>query len=434
MTSDAVNPHQSDKRDKLAGRQLSPEQAAAAAMVAEARQQGLELTGPDGLLKLFTKNVLETALNEEITEHLGYEKNRAEPGRQSANVRNGARSKTVISDAAGEVCIDVPRDRDGTFEPQIVKKRQRRLGDVDEIVLSLYAKGLTTGEISAHFAEIYGASVSKETVSRITGKVVAEMQEWATRPLDAVYVAVFIDAIVVKVRDGQVASRPVYAAIGVTIEGCKDVLGLWAGTGGEGARFWMSVLTDLKNRGARDVFFLVCDGLKGLPEVVGNVWPLAIVQTCIIHLIRNTFRLTSRRDADAIKRDIRPIYTAPNADAASAALDELEEKWGDKYAAMIRLWRNAWNEFIPFLDYDTEIRKVICSTNAIESLNARYRRAVRARGHFPSEQAALKCLYLVTRSLDPTGAGRTRWTMRWKPVINAFAITFGDRWPAAETY
>jgi len=247
-------------------------------------------------------------------------------------------------------------------------------------------------------------------------------------------VAVFIDAIVVKVRDGQAAGRPVYAAIGVTIDGRKDVLGLWAGTGGEGARFWMSVLTDLKNRGVRDVFFLVCDGLKGLPEVVGSIWPLAIVQTCIIHLIRNTFRLTSRKDVDAIKRDIRPIYTAPTADAAAAALDELEEKWGDKYGAMIRLWRNAWNEFIPFLDYDTEIRKVICSTNAIESLNARYRRAVRARGHFPSEQAALKCLYLVTRSLDPTGTGRTRWTMRWKPVINAFAITFGDRWPAAETY
>jgi transposase-like protein len=305
---------------------------------------------------------------------------------------------------------------------------------VDEIVLSLYSKGLTTGEISAHFAEIYGASVSRETVSRITEKVVAEMAEWAARPLDAVYVAVFIDAIVVKVRDGQVANRPVYAAIGVTVDGRKDVLGLWAGTGGEGARFWMSVLTDLKNRGVRDVFFLVCDGLKGLPEVVGNVWPLAIVQTCIIHLIRNTFRLTSRKDADAIKRDIRPIYTAPTADAAAAALDELEEKWGDKYGAMIRLWRNAWNEFIPFLDYDTEIRKVICSTNAIESLNARYRRAVRARGHFPSEQAALKCLYLVTRSLDPTGTGRARWTMRWKPVINAFFITFGDRWPAAETY
>ena len=185
MTSDAVNPHQSDKRDELAGRQLSPEQAVAAAMVAEARARGLELPGPDGLLKLFTKNVLETALNEEITEHLGYEKNRAEPGRTSANVRNGARPKTVISDAAGEVRIEVPRDRDGTFEPQIVKKRQRRIGDVDEIVLSLYAKGLTTGEISAHFAEIYGASISRETVSRITDKVVTEMQEWATRPLDA---------------------------------------------------------------------------------------------------------------------------------------------------------------------------------------------------------------------------------------------------------
>jgi len=424
----------SEKKVRESDRELSAEQAAALAMVAEARQRGLELTGPNGLLKLFTKSVLETALGEEMTEHLGHERNRAEVGRESTNVRNGTRSKTVISDAAGEVVIDVPRDRESTFEPQIVKKRQRRLSAVDEVVLSLYAKGLTTGEISAHFSEIYGASVSKETVSRITDKVVAEMQEWASRPLDAVYAAVFLDAIVVKVRDGQVANRPVYAAIGVTIDGRKDVLGLWIGTGGEGAKFWMSVLTDLRNRGVRDVFFLVCDGLKGLPEVVENVWPLTIVQTCIIHLIRNTFRLTSRADSDAIKRDIKPIYTAPNPDAALAALGELEEKWGSKYRAMIRLWRNAWNEFVPFLDYDVEIRKVICSTNAIESLNARYRRAVRARGHFPSEQAAMKCLYLVTRSLDPTGAGRARWTTRWKPVINAFSITFGDRWPAAETY
>jgi len=431
MTSGIVS---APRKTAGARRQLSPEQAAAAAMVADAKARGLELTGPDGLLKLFTKNVLEAALSEEMTEHLGHDKNRAEAGRESANVRNGIRSKTVVSDAAGEVRIDVPRDREGTFEPQIVKKRQRRLSGVDEVVLSLYAKGLTTGEISAHFAEIYGASISKETVSRITERVVAEMTEWAARPLDAVYVAVFVDAIMVKVRDGQVANRPVYAAIGVTVDGGKDVLGLWAGTGGEGAKFWMSVLVDLKNRGVRDVFFLVCDGLKGLPDVVEAVWPQTIVQTCIIHLIRNTFRLTSRRDSDAIKRDIKPIYTAANADAALAALDDLEEKWGTKYRAMIRLWRNAWTEFVPFLDYDLEIRKVICSTNAIESLNARYRRAVRARGHFPTEQAALKCLYLVTRSLDPTGTGRARWTMRWKPVINAFAITFGDRWPAAETY
>ncbi|WP_410628501.1 IS256 family transposase, partial [Amycolatopsis sp. cmx-8-4] len=387
---------------------------------------GLALTGPDGLLKLFTKNVLETALNEEMTEHLGHEKHQAESGRESTNVRNGTRSKTVISDAAGEVGIDVPRDRESTFEPQIVKKRQRRLTEVDEIVLSLYAKGMTTGDISAHFAEIYGSSVSKETISRITDKVVAEMQEWSSRPLDPVYVAVFIDAIHVKVRDGQVANRPVYAAIGVTIDGCKDVLGLWMGTGGEGAKFWMSVLIDLKNRGVGDVFFLVCDGLKGLPDVVTNVWPLTIVQTCIVHLIRNTFRLASRRDWDAVKRDIKPIYTAPSPKAALAALDDLDEKWGKKYGAMIRLWRNAWEEFVPFLDYDVEIRGMICSTNAIESLNARYRRAIRARGHFPTEQSAMKCLYLVTRSLDPTGTGRARWTMRWKPVINAFAITFGD--------
>ena len=231
---------------------------------------------------------------------------------------------------------------------------------------------------------------------------------------------IFIDAIVVKIRDGQVANRPVYAAIGVTLEGRKDILGLWAGTGGEGAKFWMSVLLDMKNRGVRDVFFLVCDGLKGLPAVVSNVWPQTTVQTCIIHLIRNTFRLASKRDWDALKRDVKPVYTAVNAAAARAALDDLAEKWGQRYGAIIRLWENAWEEFIPFLDYDIEIRTVICSTNAIESLNARYRRAVKARGHFPTELAALKCLYLVTRSLDPTGTGQVRWTMRWKAGAERF--------------
>jgi putative transposase len=412
----------------------SAEEVAAKELVRQAQEQGLSLTGPDGLLKQFTKNVLETALNEEMTEHLGHEKNRASGDRDSSNVRNGTRPKTVLTHATGQVELEVPRDREGTFEPVIVRKRQRRLGEVDEIVLSLYARGLTTGEITAHFEQIYGASVSKETVSRITDKVLEEMQAWSTRPLEEVYAAIFIDAIMVKVRDGQVANRPIYAAIGVTLAGEKDILGLWAGTGGEGAKFWMSVLTDLRNRGVKDTFFVVCDGLKGLPEVVGNVWPLTTVQTCIIHLIRNTFRLASRRDWDALKRDVKPIYTAVNATAARAALEELTDKWGTKYAAIIRLWNNAWEEFIPFLDYDVEIRTVICSTNAIESLNARYRRAVKARGHFPTEQAALKCLYLVTRSLDPTGRGKARWTMRWKPALNAFAITFADRWPAAETY
>jgi putative transposase len=411
----------------------SAEAQAAVELVRLAQEQGLSLTGPDGLLKQLTKTVLETALNEEMTEHLGYEKHDP-PEAGTGNIRNGTRSKTVLTDSTGPVEIDVPRDRAATFEPQIVKKRQRRLSGVDEVVLSLYAKGLTTGEISAHFAEIYGASVSKETISRITDKVIEEMNEWAVRPLDETYAAIFIDAIVVKVRDGQVANRPFYAAIGVTLGGERDVLGLWAGTGGEGAKFWMSVLTDLRNRGVKDTFFVVCDGLKGLPDVVSNVWPQAIVQTCIIHLIRNTFRLTSRKYWDEIKRDLKPIYTAINAAAARTAFDELAEKWGQRYPAVIRLWDNAWSEFIPFLDYDVEIRRVICSTNAIESLNARYRRAIKARGHFPSEQAALKCLYLVTRSLDPTGVGRARWTMRWKPALNAFAITFGDRFPAAETY
>jgi len=411
----------------------SAEQQAAVELVRLAKEQGLSLTGPDGLLKQLTKAVLETALNEELTEHLGYEKH--DPaGVGASNIRNGTRGKTVLTEHSGQVDITVPRDRAGTFDPQIVRKRQRRLSGVDEVVLSLYAKGLTTGEISAHFAEIYGASVSKETISRITDKVVEEMNDWSVRPLDSIYAAVFIDAIVIKVRDGQVANRPFYAAIGVSLDGERDILGLWAGSGGEGAKFWMSVLTDLRNRGVKDVFFVVCDGLKGLPEVVANVWPVAIVQTCIIHLIRNTFRLTSRKYWDELKRDVKPIYTAVNATAARAAFDELTDKWGQRYPAVIRLWTNAWEEFIPFLDYDIEIRRVICSTNAIESLNARYRRAVKARGHFPSEQAALKCLYLVTRSLDPTGAGRARWMMRWKPALNAFAITFADRFPAAETY
>jgi transposase-like protein len=407
------------------------ELAAARELVRQAKDQGLSLTGPDGLLKQLTKTVLEAALDEELTEHLGHERRTPAAG---GNVRNGMRSKTVLTESSGHVDIEVPRDRAGTFEPQIVRKRQRRLSGVDEIVLSLYAKGLTTGEISAHFAEIYGASVSKETVSRITDRVLEEMADWSVRPLDEIYAAVFIDAIVVKVRDGQVANRPIYAAIGVTLDGERDILGLWAGTGGEGAKFWMSVLTDLRNRGVRDVFFVVCDGLKGLPEVVTNVWPQTIVQTCIIHLIRNTFRLSSRRDWDALKRDVKPIYTAVNAAAARGAFDELVERWGERYPAIVKLWDNAWSEFIPFLDYDLEIRRVLCSTNAIESLNARYRRAVKARGHFPSEQAAMKCLYLVTRSLDPTGRGRQRWAMRWKPALNAFSITFADRFPAAETY
>jgi transposase-like protein len=262
------------------------ELAIARELVRSARSRGVAMTGPGGMLKALTKTVIETALDEEITDHLGYE--RHDPtGRGTGNSRNGTRAKTVLTDNVGPVTVEVPRDRDGSFDPVIVRKRQRRLGGVDTIVLSLVAKGLTTGEVSAHFEEIYGASLSKDTISRITDRVLTEMADWAARPLENVYAAVFIDAIYVKVRDGQVANRPFYAAIGVDLAGHKDVLGLWAGTGnGESAKFWLHVLSELKNRGVEDVFFIVCDGLKGLPDSVGAVFPQAVVQTCVIHLIR----------------------------------------------------------------------------------------------------------------------------------------------------
>jgi putative transposase len=394
-------------------------------LVEQARAEGVELVGQGGLLTRLTKSVLETALEAEMTEHVGYDKH--DPmGRNGGNSRNGTRTKTVLTEI-GPVDIEVPRDRDGTFAPTIVRKRQRRLDGVDEIVLSLTARGLTTGEIAAHFAEVYGATVSRDTISRITDKVVEEMTEWRNRPLDRVYPVLFIDAIVVKVRDGQVVNRPVYVVIGVTVNGERDILGLWAGDGSEGAKFWLAVLTEIKNRGVDDVCLVVCDGLKGLPESITTTWTYAQVQTCILHLIRNTFRYAARQHWDELARDLRPVYTAVNAEMAAVRFEEFADKWGSRYPAIIKLWRSAWEEFIPFLDYDLEIRKIICSTNAVESLNRRYRRAIRARGHFPTDQAALKCLYLVTRSLDPTGRGKTRWAIRWKPALNAFAITFEGR-------
>ena len=245
---------------------------------------------------------------------------------------------------------------------------------------------------------------------------------------------IFIDAVHVKIRDGQVANRPIYLALAVTCEGHRDILGLWAGEGSEGAKFWLHVLTEIKNRGVADVCMVVCDGLIGLPDAIGMVWPAAITQTCIVHLLRNSFRYAGRQHWDAIAKALKPVYTAATEAAAKERFAKFTEAWGAKYPAIIRLWNNAWAEFTPFLAFDPEIRRIICSTNAIESVNARIRRAVKARGHFPNEQAALKCLYLVTRSLDPTGQGRARWTMRWKPALNAFAITFADRWPAPETY
>lgn len=398
-----------------------------AQLAARARAEGLQLTGEGGLLSQLTKRVVESALEGELDDHLGYGKH--DPtGRDGGNSRNGRRAKTVLTEA-GPVSLEVPRDRDGSFEPQLIKKRQRRLTGLDELVISLSAKGLTHGEICAHLAEVYGAEVSKQTISTITDRVIEGMAEWQSRPLDAMYPVIFIDAINVKIRDGNVANRPIYIALAVTVEGTRDILGLWAGEhgDGEGAKFWARVLSEIKNRGTQDVCMVVCDGLKGLPAAIETVWPQAITQTCIVHLLRNSFSYASKRHWPAIAKDLKPIYTAPSESAALEAFVAFTDTWGERYPAITKLWDSAWPEFVPFLQFDNSIRTVVCTTNAIESINARIRRAVNARGHFPTEAAALKCVYLAIMSLDPTGRGRKRWTNRWKEALNAFDITFDGR-------
>jgi putative transposase len=398
-------------------------------LLARARADGASLVGPGGLLSDLTKRVLESMLESELTEHVGYEA--YDPaGHNSGNSRNGTRKKTVFTEV-GPIEVEVPRDRAAPFEPVIVPKRRRRLAGVDQMVLSLSAKGLTHGEICAHLEEIYGVRVSKETVTRITDGILEVMVEWQNRPLDRVYPVLFIDCIFVKIREGQVANRPIYVAVGVTVDGERDILGIWAGDGGEGAKYWQHVLTELKNRGVADVCLLVCDGLSGLPEAVSAVWPQTIVQTCVVHLLRNSFRYASRKDWPAIARDLKPIYTAPTEAAALDRLAEFSERWEVKYPAIVKLWENAWAEFVPFLSFAADIRTVIYTTNAIESVNARIRKAVKARGHFPNEQAALKCVYLALMSLDPSGRGRQRWTNRWKGALNAFTIAFPGRIIAA---
>jgi putative transposase len=397
----------------------------AAQLVAQARERGISLVGPDGLLQQLTKLVLEGALEGELTDHLGYQP--GDPaGRNGGNSRNGTRAKTVQTEI-GPVELQVPRDRDASFEPRIVRKRQRRLVGVDDLVVSLVAKGLTTGEVQAHLAEVYGTQVSRQTISTITDRVLEGLAAWQSRPLDPVYPVIFIDAIQVKIRDGQVANRPIYVVLGVTVDGERDILGLWAGDGGEGAKYWLHVLTEVKNRGVGDVCIVVCDGLQGLPDAISAVWPAAVTQTCIVHLLRNSFRYASRRDWAQLAKDLRPIYTASTEAAALEALAAFAAAWEARYPAIIRLWEHAWAEFVPFLAFDAEIRTVIATTNAIESLNARFRRSVKARGHFPNEQAALKHLYLTIVSLDPTGRGRRRWTNRWKAALNAFDIAFDGR-------
>jgi len=399
--------------------------ATVAGLAEQARGQGVALLGEGGLLQQLTKRFLEATLEGEMDAHLGRGRHER-AGAAGGNARNGKRSKTLVTDI-GPVPIDVPRDRDATFRPSIVAKRQRRFGGVDSLVISLTAKGLTTGEVCAHLAEVYGTQVSKETISTITDRVMDSFAEWQSRLLDPVYPVVFIDCIHVKIRDGQVANRPIYVALAVTVDGGRDILGLWAGDGGEGAKYWLRVLTEIRNRGVNDVCIVVCDGLKGLPDAIGEVWPQAITQLCIVHLLRNTYRYASKADWAAIAKDLKPVNTAASEQAALDAFAEFSVAWEKKYPAIIRLWTNAWPEMVPFLAFDAEIRKIVCTTNAIESLNARFRRAVNARGHFPTDQAALKVLYLAVASLDPTGKGRARWTNRWKAALNAFDITFDGR-------
>jgi putative transposase len=398
-------------------------------LLGKAKAEGVELLGPDGLLSQVTKAVLERALAEEMTGHLGYEKH-DRAGRGSGNSRNGSTPKTLLTDV-GAVDLAVPRDRNGSFEPKIVRKGQTRLDGFNDRIIALYARGMTTRDIRAHLAEMYQVEVSADLISRVTDGVLEELAEWQSRPLDAVYPVVFIDALMVKIRDGVVTNRAVYLAIGIDCEGHKQVLGLWVGpTTGESAKFWLSVLSELKGRGVGDVCIVCCDGLTGLPDAIGVVWPQALVQLCVVHLIRASLRYASRKYWVPLSRDLRPIYTAPDQAAAAAALDNFAAAWDQRYPAIVRLWRAHWAEFTPFLAFPPEVRRVIYTTNLIESMNARLRKVTRNRGQFPSEQAALKVLYLAVRNLEdyrrPNVGIRSSG---WKQALQAFTIYFEGRIP-----
>lgn len=406
-------------------------------LVASAAHRGVQLTGEGGLLTALTRQVLQAALEVEMAQHLGYEKGdplgRALIG--GANLRNGTSPKTVRTEV-GEVTIDVPRDRLGTFEPQIVAKHQRRLAGFDEAVISLYAKGMTTGDIVAHLEEVYDTEISRDLVSRVTDQVLVDMREWQARPLDPVYPVILIDAIVLKVRANAgsasgaatVGNRPVYVAMGINLDGERDILGMWVGpTGGEGAKQWLNMLTELKNRGILDACIVCCDGLRGLPDAITTTWPKASVQTCVVHLVRNTLRYASKKYWPTITKQLRTIYTAPTVEAAESAFEDFAEQWQPIYPAMVEMWHRSWPEFTPFLAFPVEVRKIIYTTNAIESLNARFRAATRRRGHFPDEQSALKVLYLVARQREKNRPNPSGRISGWKSVLNVLSMTYGDR-------
>jgi putative transposase len=382
-----------------------------------------EIVGPGGVLAQLTKRLVERALSAELTEHLGYEPHQEPPGGMG-NTRNGSTPKTLATEH-GPVRIGTPRDRRGSFEPQIVGKGQRRFEGFDDKILALYSRGLSARDIEAHLAEIYGVQVGRDLISRVTDAVMDDVREWQQRPLDDVYPVIFLDALVLKIREGgTVQRRACYLALGVTVEGERDVLGMWFQET-EGAKFWMQVLSELKQRGVQDILVCCVDGLKGLPEAIEAIYPNTVVQTCVVHLIRHSLKYVPRREREQVARDLKPIYTAIDADAAQAALEAFDDKWGSRFPVITQAWLNAWEYMIPFLAFPPELRRVVYTTNAIEALNRQLRKAIKTKGHFPNEEAARKLIYLAITNAVPAWT-RTR---NWTTALLAFKIHFGDRLP-----
>jgi putative transposase len=382
-----------------------------------------EIVGPGGLLSQLTKRLVERAMEVELTDHLGYEPHQEPPG-GAGNTRNGSTPKTLITEH-GPVDIRTPRDRDGSFEPKIVRKRQRRFEGFDEKILALYARGMSTRDIEAHLRELYGVSVGRDLISQVTDAVMEDVKAWQQRPLDDVYPVLFLDAFVVKVRDGgSVQRKACYLALAITMEGRREVLGMWFQQT-EGAKFWMQVLNDLKHRGVRDILICCVDGLKGFPEAIEAIFPQTVVQTCIVHLIRYSLKYVPRRQYDQVTKDLKPIYTASDVDQALEALEQFEQKWGKQLPPVVKAWRDSWEYVIPFLAFPPDVRRVVYTTNPIEALNRQLRKAIKTKGHFPNEEAARKLIYLAITNATP------KWTRvaGWTKALLAFKIQFGDRLP-----
>jgi putative transposase len=382
-----------------------------------------DLIGENGLLKQLTKALVERALQAELTTHLGYEKHDPE-GHHSGNSRNGVSSKRLKGDF-GTVEIEVPRDRQASFEPKLVAKGQTRFQGFDDKILSLYARGMTTREIQGHLEEIYQVEVSPTLISNVTDAVIEEVKAWQTRPLDAIYPIVYLDALVVKMRaDGRVENRAVYVAIGISMEGQKEVLGLWT-SANEGAKFWLQVLTEMQNRGLKDIFIACVDGLKGLPQAIETVYPKTTVQLCIVHLVRASLNYVNWKERKPVAQDLKSIYRAATLEEAERRLTEFAAQWDKRYPSISALWRRNWQGVIPFFQFPPEIRKIVYTTNAIESLNMSLRKAIKTRGAFPSEDAALKVMYLALRNL----ARKWNAVQGWKEALNRFGLVWEARFP-----